>query len=232
LCVPSISWFEWHPFAITSYNNHTKTCTIHFKVRGNWTLKFSKTLGLEGDKLLPVLLPKLIVHGPFHCYPKNLLRKILIRQSPSIIIATGIGITTFSHLLSELLAKLNSRTSEVASCKCFFLFIVKHPTEVEWLYPILKELNESKSNVFIQFAFTDKQITSVPNLHFKYTLGRPNFDAIFNEQYVKTSFQSEESKFSEKIHKTNVYYSGKSRIYNELHSVCKKHKYVQLHQQI
>jgi hypothetical protein len=101
VCCPTVSYFEWHPFAVSHTNEGIDSgCSIHFKTRGNWTTKFAKVLGIEQKGVFPVILPNVIVQGPFHCYPKNLLENIT--KGNSIIITNGIGVTTFSYLFTQL----------------------------------------------------------------------------------------------------------------------------------
>ena len=107
ICCTNINYFEWHPFTITNYNNNI--CSLHIKLRGDWTSKLFKQ-----NKDI-----KLLVDGPYHMLPKRINKKNVL------FVSTGIGITTFSYIMKK------------SEYKMYFVIIVKNIKEVEWLTNIL-----------------------------------------------------------------------------------------------
>ncbi|NBP01423.1 MAG: hypothetical protein EBU90_15045 [Proteobacteria bacterium] len=105
---PEISYFEWHPFATALYDDNSIVTSVFFKVRGNWTKRFASKMGLVVGQntgtitALPTVYPRLRLTGPYHGIPPTLLKSIVKYKQPTIIVATGIGLTTFSYLLSQL----------------------------------------------------------------------------------------------------------------------------------
>lgn len=198
ICCPQISYFEWHPFTVT--NTDLDIASIHFKLRGNWTSKFAKSLGIEFDKgqVFPVIFPDVLVQGPFHCYPKNTLQSI--QTSDSIIIANGIGITTFAYLLTQI------QNLNVLSTSLNVLFIVKYPTELDWLMPTLQSLL-SKFPAAVQLTISYTQVTEAYSSD-QISIGRPDIKKFFHSHYISTIHQSNP--------KTNVYFSGTSQLFSEL----------------
>lgn len=212
LCCPQISLFEWHPFAVTDHENDVSS--IHFKPRGNWTTKFAKVLGVEfhnstTGQVFPVILPYVLVQGPFHCYPKNILQTL--QTQDSIIVANGIGITTFAYLLSQIETLTKSLT---------VLFIVKHPKEMDWLIPTLHTLSSKFKTVNINISCTQIKETEnnqwnqlkpsdVSFISFK--AGRIDITSFIHSHYISTLHVP-----LRHTPKTKIYFSGTSEFLRDL----------------
>ncbi len=210
LCCPQISWFEWHPFAVSSFSSESQDCSIHIKIRGNWTRKFVKLLGVEHDTVFPVILPNILVQGPYHNHPPSLTQSA--RKEPCMFVAAGIGITTFIDLFGNL--------SSYDCSKILVILILKKPQDVDWALPTLYRLTHAGAGV--QMYFTDTTITQINNFDFAYSIGRPDFDSILSSEYITTLYKN--------TTKTNVYFSGKTSIYKTLKHICTKHHHFKLHQ--
>lgn len=59
-----ISWYQWHPFTVTSAT-HENFTSVHIRVVGDWTRSFSDRLGCSMGKtmLADFVLPKITVKG-------------------------------------------------------------------------------------------------------------------------------------------------------------------------
>ncbi|KAJ5818995.1 Riboflavin synthase [Penicillium riverlandense] len=91
--VPQISLFQWHPFTISScVDNEIK---IHIKTDGNWTKSLRKLQ--NGQKLRCVG-----IDGPFGAPAQR-----FYEFDHTIIIGSGIGITPFAGILTDLQNKWN-----------------------------------------------------------------------------------------------------------------------------
>jgi predicted ferric reductase len=86
LQVPRISFFQWHPFTITSCIG--RKLTLHIKTDGNWTSQLRK-IG-EG-------LDFVGIDGPFGAPAQR-----FYEFDQSIIVGAGIGITPFAGILNDI----------------------------------------------------------------------------------------------------------------------------------
>ncbi|CAH0021598.1 unnamed protein product [Clonostachys rhizophaga] len=90
LQVPKISFFQWHPFTVSSCRG--KEVTVHIKTDGNWTRRLRELGGTTGDSEIRVG-----VNGPFGAPAQR-----FYDFSHSVIIGAGIGVTPFSGILADL----------------------------------------------------------------------------------------------------------------------------------
>lgn len=219
LCCPTVSYFEWHPFAVSHTNEGIDNgCSIHFKTRGNWTTKFAKVLGVENNGVFPVILPKVIIQGPFHCYPKHILENIA--SANSIIITNGIGVTTFSYLFTQLnnLSSFNNSLS--------VMIIVKDSTEIDWLLPLLHSLVSKFQTITINIALTQSKLSPPELSAFSVILGRPNFTKFMHAHYISHALSSNDTQFLPRkpFHSTNVYFSGTSSLFSDICRSSRQYK--------
>lgn len=190
ICCPQISYLEWHPFSITTNG------TIYFKIRGDWTSKFYEILYKNNNV-------KLLIEGPYHTLPKDMVK--IIEKEQTVFISTGVGITSFVHILNELSKR------DLYIYKLHIILVVRYEQEIEWLLPLLTTLYK-RQNINIKLYFTG----IVPNyileyIEIPYIIGRPNFKDILMYNKVK-----QES--------TSIYYSGKTRVGREISHMCKSIK--------
>lgn len=47
ICIPEISWYEWHPLSISS-SPHENEFSLHFSAIGNWTRRVQKAIDEKG----------------------------------------------------------------------------------------------------------------------------------------------------------------------------------------
>ena len=87
LQVPSVSWFQWHPFTISSCRG--EILQVHIKFDGDWT---NRLRDLPQDRDFRVGLD-----GPFGAPAQR-----FYDYDYSIIVGGGIGITPFSAILTDL----------------------------------------------------------------------------------------------------------------------------------
>ncbi|CAH0047069.1 unnamed protein product [Clonostachys solani] len=90
LQVPKISFFQWHPFTVSSCRGNEMT--VHIKTDGNWTRRLRELGGTTGDSEIRVG-----VNGPFGAPAQR-----FYDFSHSVIIGAGIGVTPFSGILADL----------------------------------------------------------------------------------------------------------------------------------
>jgi predicted ferric reductase len=87
LQVPSISFFQWHPFTISACREDM--LQVHIKTDGNWT---GKIRNLPTDKEIRVG-----IDGPFGAPAQR-----FYEYDRALIIGAGVGVTPFSAILTDL----------------------------------------------------------------------------------------------------------------------------------
>ena len=196
ICCPAISLIEWHPFAVT--NN-----SICIKIRGNWTTKFAKLLGILPDSVISTVYPFILIDGPFHCTPKNINQ--IISNKTCVFIASGIGLTSFYQLFHNLSENITIKNTHI-------LIICQKFKDIEFCIEILNIINNIP-NVNLHLFFTSETY-HCENLSLSYSFGRPHFESIFSTVNI--------------IHDPSdpayVFFSGKNSIYKSLKIY--KNKYI------
>ncbi|KAK4448823.1 FAD-binding domain-containing protein [Podospora aff. communis PSN243] len=96
LQVPSLSFFQWHPFTV-SVCVGTKI-QLHIKTDGNWTGRLRTLAGDSGQAEIDVG-----INGPFGAPAQR-----FYDFSHAIVVGSGIGVTPFSGILSDLQARDNA----------------------------------------------------------------------------------------------------------------------------
>lgn len=203
ICCPSISYFEWHPFALSLFNESTVCTSIFFKDRGNWTNKLINALGASSDSVpFPVPLPKLLIHGPFiycsHSFLNNLCNK------PSVIFSFGIGITSFTFYLQQIVEQNISITSTL-----HIVLTVKHHSEISWLMNIIESLHANpKCHVYLFLTQPIKSELYLLNIPFY--IEHPNVYNILKQSFLLNNF------YSHKI--VDIYHSGPPSTFHSIKS--------------
>lgn len=202
ICCPLISIFEWHPFTVSSFNSDS--CSILIKIRGNWTKKFANALGINNSIVFPTVLPKIYIDGPFFCLPTDILNTI--HSHTTLFISTGIGITTFHNLLVQLM--LNNNYALLKNMH--FVVICKKIEDIEWCLNTLKVLNNIP-NFHLYLFFTREKYNehTYVNINLPYSIGRPDFESIFNSINILHDHSSQ----------SFVFFSGKHSILSQLKSL-------------
>lgn len=95
LQVPSVSFFQWHPFTVSFCRG--SEIMVHIKTDGNWTGKLRDLAGPSGESDIHVG-----INGPFGAPAQQ-----FYDFTHSVIIGSGIGVTPFSGILSDLQHKDN-----------------------------------------------------------------------------------------------------------------------------
>ncbi|KAL9084320.1 MAG: hypothetical protein Q9159_005279 [Coniocarpon cinnabarinum] len=92
LQVPSISWWQWHPFTISSCNSDAMT--VHIRHAGNWT-KMLRRLPRNDHFCVSV-------DGPFGAPAQQ-----IYQFDRSIVIGSGIGVTPMSSIANDFANKMS-----------------------------------------------------------------------------------------------------------------------------
>jgi len=208
---PEISYFEWHPFATSLYDDNSIVTSVFFKIRGNWTKRFASKIGLVvGQKTgtvtaLPTVYPHLRLTGPYYGISTTLSNSIVHHKQPTIIITTGIGLTTFSYLLSQLADLPNQ-----LDFKLLLVITTKQPDDIRWFLPVLHKI-KTHDNFSLAIYFT--QFGSLIDFPIPFHLGRPDFSNLLETNLVT-------SNFSQHTH-VYVYHSGIKKVSQTLQRLCR-----------
>nr|POE66647.1 dual oxidase 1 [Quercus suber] len=97
LQVPQISFFQWHPFTISTCIG--RKMSLHIKTDGDWT---GKLRHLQGD------LRFVGIDGPFGAPAQR-----FYDFDQTIIVGAGIGVTPFSGILTDLQTREDSRWNQI-----------------------------------------------------------------------------------------------------------------------
>jgi hypothetical protein len=87
--VPKVSWFQWHPFTVSTCTG--KSMQIHIKADGDWTNAL-RDLAKSGTKSI-----ELGIDGPFGAPAQR-----FYDFDYSMVFGAGIGVTPFSGILADL----------------------------------------------------------------------------------------------------------------------------------
>jgi NADPH oxidase len=103
LSCPEISYFQWHPFTLTSAPEEDYI-SVHIRVVGDFTSALAAAVGCdfdsksdsneEGKVVTPPLnrvLPRVMVDGPFGSASEDFLKYETV-----LLVGAGIGVTPFA----------------------------------------------------------------------------------------------------------------------------------------
>ena len=152
LQVPSISFFQWHPFTISACaGNEMK---VHIKAAGDWTNKLH-SMGTEGQSIDI----KVGIDGPFGAPAQR-----FYDFDKSIVVGAGIGVTPFSGILTDLKLREEerqeskeghneddaeiSRTSSTSeeTRRVDFHWLVRDRNYLMWFSELLNELSRKRTS--------------------------------------------------------------------------------------
>jgi NADPH oxidase 2 len=122
---PEVSLVQWHPFTITSAPEEG-FISLHIRVVGDWTKKFSVRLGVKFDEKTgklanyeaPEQLPDILIDGPYGSVSEN-----YDQFEVAICIGAGIGQTPFSSILKSMWYSLTHPYTSLKLKKVLFIQI-------------------------------------------------------------------------------------------------------------
>lgn len=143
---------EWHPYTFVTND------TIIMKIRGDWTRGLARELGVCDGMVTPAVYPQLLFDGPFMSSLEE------SEMKDAALVATGIGLTTFTNLLVNC-----------THINCYIVIVVKHLGELQWFW----ELKPSASISIILFITRDTMnsiaVDDLPNNVVQISFHRPDW---------------------------------------------------------
>jgi NADPH oxidase len=119
ICCPEISYFQWHPFTLTSAPEEDYI-SVHIRVAGDFTSALAKAVGCDFDSkpgkgeekkgaittvnpAINRVLPRVMVDGPFGSASEDFLNYEAV-----LLVGAGIGVTPFASILKSIWYRMNN----------------------------------------------------------------------------------------------------------------------------
>ncbi|KAJ7288772.1 NADPH oxidase [Mycena rebaudengoi] len=179
---PEISFFQWHPFTLTSAPEEDYI-SIHVRVVGDFTRALSRAVGCDfesaRDKGAPVggkvvnmaanptmnrILPRIMVDGPFGSSSEDFLNYETI-----LMVGAGIGVTPFASILKSIWYRMNnfSQTGRTRLSKVYFTWVIRDFSTAEWFHSLLHAIEEQDTqnkieiNIYVTGKIGDSDINNI-----------------------------------------------------------------------
>ncbi|KAL4232497.1 NADPH oxidase 3 [Mactra antiquata] len=226
---PKLSYFEWHPFTLTSAPDDDYF-SVHIRRVGNWTNDLAKACHVDEVEFKETWKqPRVAVDGPFGTATED-----IFSYEVDIFVAAGIGVTPFASVLKHIwYAKHTTNAADMKLKKVYFFWICPDMHAFEWLHDLLKyydrQMAETGSTDFLKYfvyltrgwdrnlakaiVLHDEEIYDpITGLHQKTHYGRPNWDQIMPsiaKDHPRT--------------KIGVFFCGPKVLSSTLHKACNQH---------
>jgi len=209
LCCPEVSYFQWHPFTLTSAPEEDYI-SVHIRVVGDFTSAFAKALGCDfdskeskdaeksGGRVIPPpvdrVMPRVMVDGPFGSASEDFLKFETV-----LLVGAGIGVTPFASILKSIWYRMknlnNSKPTRLS--KVYFVWVIRDFGTAEWFHTLLKAIEDEdlERRIEISIYLTAKikpddatnimvqdvgaEKDAITQLRAPTHFGRPNWDRVF-----------------------------------------------------
>ncbi|GAA6000613.1 hypothetical protein JCM10207_004576 [Rhodosporidiobolus poonsookiae] len=241
LNVPTISYFQWHPFTLTSAPEEDHI-SVHIRVVGDWTRAVAEALGWQlpakgqgpskevGSEVVtpPVgrVLPRVMVDGPFGSASED-----VCKYEVSILVGAGIGVTPFASILKHIWYRTTYPGGKrMALRKAYFFWVCRDYDSFEWLQSLLLalEAQDLDNNIEIHTYLTGRvkendvqnifandvggDVDALTGLRAPTHYGRPNWDRIFRT--IASHHPNTD---------VGTFFCGPEPLSLTLHRMCNKH---------
>lgn len=209
LSCPEISYFQWHPFTLTSAPEED-FISVHIRVCGDFTTALAQALGCDFDKksggkdakavgtlVAPPVnrsLPRVMVDGPFGSASEDFLNYETI-----VLIGAGIGVTPFASILKHIWYRMNNLANAKPTrlSKVYFTWVIKDFGAAEWFHSLLHAIEEEDTqnrieiNIYLTARIKEDDVNNIivqdvgaekdaiTSLRAPTHFGRPNWDRVF-----------------------------------------------------
>ncbi|KAI0315860.1 NADPH oxidase isoform 2 [Amylostereum chailletii] len=169
---PQISYFQWHPFTLTSAPEEDYI-SVHIRVVGDFTSALAKSLGCDfdtkdkggaaGGKVVGTMqnpplnrvLPRIMVDGPFGSASEDFLNYETV-----LLVGAGIGVTPFASILKSIWYRMNNMNSSKPTrlSKVYFTWVIREFGVAEWFHSLLHAIEEqdTQNRIEINIYLTAK----------------------------------------------------------------------------
>lgn len=225
---PKISYFEWHPFTLTSAPED-EYFSVHIRRVGNWTNDLAKECHIDEEEFEDSRkLPSIAVDGPFGTATED-----IFSYEVDMFVAAGIGVTPFASVLKHIWYKKQVADSDFKLRRVYFYWICPDMQAFEWLHDLLKyydkEMLKTGFTDFLKYfvyltrgwdtnlaknivLHDDEVYDAVTGLYQKTHYGRPNWDNIMPN--IANDHKGK---------KIGVFFCGPKALSSKLHKACNQH---------
>ncbi|KAL5514066.1 hypothetical protein ACEPAG_2827 [Sanghuangporus baumii] len=241
LCCPEVSYFQWHPFTLTSAPEEDYI-SVHIRVVGDFTNAFAKALGCDFDskgapekgddpRVVPPpvnrVLPRVMVDGPFGSASEDFLKYETI-----LLVGAGIGVTPFASILKSIWYRMNAfnNSKPTRLSKVYFIWVIRDFGSAEWFHSLLKAIEDQDTlrrieiSIYLTAKIKDEDATNImvqdvgaekdaiSGLRAPTHFGRPNWDRVFPS--IKENHPDTD---------VGVFFCGPTVLSRTLHSMSNKY---------
>ncbi|KAJ7202026.1 NADPH oxidase [Mycena pura] len=170
---PEISYFQWHPFTLTSAPEEDYI-SVHVRIVGDYTKALARAVGCDFESAkskvstekggaaaegkvvtstnnprINRVLPRIMVDGPFGTASEDYLNYETI-----LLVGAGIGVTPFASILKSIWYRMNnfSQSKRTRLSKVYFTWVIRDFTVAEWFHALLRALEEQDSQNRIEIS--------------------------------------------------------------------------------
>jgi len=239
LSCPEVSYFQWHPFTLTSAPEEDYL-SVHIRIVGDFTGALAKACGCdfdskdkdekEGGLVIPPInkiLPRVMVDGPFGSASEDFLKYEAV-----LLVGAGIGVTPFASILKSIWYRMNNFNDSKPTrlSKVYFTWVIRDFGSAEWFHSLLHAIEEQDTqnrieiniyltakikdddmnNIFVQDVGAEKD--AITSLRAPTHFGRPNWDRVFSSLTQKHSGSD-----------VGVFFCGPPAISRALHTKCNQY---------
>ncbi|EGG06344.1 uncharacterized protein MELLADRAFT_43541 [Melampsora larici-populina 98AG31] len=238
---PEVSYWQWHPFTLTSAPEEDYI-SVHIRCVGDFTTEFAEALGCDFSKVSEKsggeaavvkpptnrVLPRVMVDGPFGSASEDVFKFEAV-----ILCGGGIGVTPFASVLKSIWYRLNfaskSEQQQTRLQKVYFFWVCRDFDSFEWFKSLLQAIEEQdlegrvELHTYITQKLKDDVINNIivsdvgggrdaiTHLRSPTHYGRPNWDRVFNS--VRERHPATD---------VGVFFCGPGPLGHQLHLQCNK----------
>ena len=178
LCCPEVSYFQWHPFTLTSAPEEDYI-SVHIRVVGDFTNAFAKAVGCDFDskgspekgddpRVVPPpvnrVLPRVMVDGPFGSASEDFLKYETV-----LLVGAGIGVTPFASILKSIWYRMNgfNQSKPTRLSKVYFIWVIRDFGSAEWFHSLLKAIEDQDTmrrieiSMYLTAKIKDEDATNI-----------------------------------------------------------------------
>ena len=144
ICIDSLSKFQYHPFTISS-SPIQNSITLHISPLGNWTNEIVK---LVNDKKSSNSCdyPSIRLDGPYGAPTQT-----YYKYNHLMLIASGIGATPFSSILTDLLFRIKNKETEINYEEIDLYWMQRRASQFSWLCNVFNDLVKNETDKIFNF---------------------------------------------------------------------------------
>ncbi|EIN14526.1 NADPH oxidase B [Punctularia strigosozonata HHB-11173 SS5] len=183
LSCPEVSYFQWHPFTLTSAPEEDYI-SVHIRVVGDFTSALAKAVGCDfeskgkGEKVEPGgkvigtatnppvnrVLPRVMVDGPFGSASEDFLKFETV-----LLVGAGIGVTPFASILKTIWYRMNNfnQSKPTRLSKVYFTWVIRDFGTAEWFHSLLHAVEEQDTqnrieiNIYLTAKINENDMTNI-----------------------------------------------------------------------